>query len=134
MLEDAAVVHAALLCVAHRTALAHAHTVAVAVIGHAGRAVFVRTEVEAVTGGNELVDVAVTASVGHKGIILHITAQALMGGVCIHIGLTGAAVGVLHITVVLADAAPQKVVILFLIGTLHALQNYHILTMHHLLV
>ena len=55
--QDLPVAHALLLCVTHSTALAHAHAMAKAVIGHAGGAAFVRAKVKAVAGGNELADI-----------------------------------------------------------------------------
>ena len=98
--QDLPVAHALLLCVAHSTALAHAHAMAEAVVGHAGRAAFVRAKVEAVTGGNELADITVAAAIGHKGVVLHKAAQILVGGVGADVGLTGAAVVVLFIGIV----------------------------------
>ena len=76
--QDLPVAHALLLCVTHSTALAHAHAMAKAVIGHAGGTAFVRAKVEAVAGGNELADIAVAAAIGNKGVVLHKAAQILV--------------------------------------------------------
>ena len=75
--QDLPVAHALLLCVAHSTALAHAYTVTEAVVGHAGRAAFVRAKVEAVTGGNELADITVAAAIGHQRVVLDEAAEVV---------------------------------------------------------
>ena len=54
MPEDGLIAHVPLCGIAHGAALAHAHTVAKAVVGHAGGTVFVRAKVKAVARRDEL--------------------------------------------------------------------------------
>ena len=79
MLEDLTVAHPLLGGKAHRAALAHAHAVTIAVVGHHGGAIGVGAKIKAVTGAHKLADVAVAAAIGDERVVLHKTAQILVG-------------------------------------------------------
>ena len=64
--------------------------------------------------------------IGHQRVVLDEAAEVFVGGVGALVGLTGTAVVVLDIVIILADDAAHLLVVLALIGAFHALEIRHV--------